>query len=104
MKITGVKFLKIWKIEGIVLYPFILFAEKQPDIVIGNHERIHWDQIRRDGVIKFYGRYLKEYFQGRWRGLSHDAAYRSISYEEEAYAHQADLHYQVGPDALNKLT
>lgn len=95
MKIKGVRVLKLFKIEGMVLYPFILFTSKHPERDIENHERIHWDQIKRDGVLKFYYRYLREYFMGRRRGLSHDQAYRNISYEREAYLNQINHQYKI---------
>ncbi len=95
MKIRNVKILNWFGIQGIVLYPFIIFASKFPHPDIENHERIHWDQIRRDGILIFYGRYLKEYFSGRRQGFSHDKAYREISYEKEAYLHQKDYQYAV---------
>lgn len=95
MKIRNVKILRWWGIEGMVLYPFIIYASKFPAPDLENHERIHWDQIKRDGVSKFYYRYLKEYFLGRMKGLSHDEAYRKISYEVEAYTHQRNHHYAV---------
>jgi hypothetical protein len=49
------------------------------------HEQIHVNQIKKDGIVKFYGRYLWEYFQGRKQGLTHYQAYRNISYEKEAF-------------------
>src|SRR5665647_2681484 len=94
-KIKGMTFLRKFGIEGIVLYPFILFASKQPDPAIENHEDIHCQQIRRDGFLGFYRKYLWEYSKGRMRGQNHDAAYRNISYEQEAYLHQKNLAYKV---------
>lgn len=88
-------FLKPFRINAIVLYPFTLFADKNPDIYVCNHERIHHEQIKSLGVCKFYGIYLKEYLRGRLRGLSHHQSYREISFEKEAYRHQTDLHYSV---------
>jgi len=95
MKFYGVRGLKFLKIEAIVLYPFILFHSKSPSEDIINHERIHWDQIKHDGIGRFYCRYLKEYFSGRFNGLKHDEAYRNISYEKEAYSNQNDSNYQI---------
>lgn len=95
IKVRGVKPLKLLKIEGIVLYPFIFFAAKDPHAVLDNHERIHCDQIRRDGVIVFYTRYLWEYFMNRRKGMNRDQAYRAISYEKEAYQHHHESQYQV---------
>ena len=88
MKIRGCFPLRWIGIQGIVLYPFIFYAPKNPDLVLEHHEYIHWQQIKIYGVYQFYFRYLKEYWQGRKRGLNHDQAYRDISFEKEAYQEQ----------------
>jgi hypothetical protein len=85
MKITNCKFLKLFRINAIVLYPIVLYQAKLPDKAIMKHEEVHLKQIKTDGVLKFYTRYLLEYARGRVRGLSHYQAYRNISYEIEAY-------------------
>lgn len=95
IKIKGVKLLKLFRIEGIVLYPFILFASKFPHEHLDNHERIHCDQIRRDGIFRFYGSYLWQYFSNRRKGMNKDQAYRAISYEKEAYQHHHESEYKV---------
>ncbi len=48
------------------------------------HELVHVEQWRRHGPVRFLARYVGSYLGGRWRGLSHDAAYRSIPLEREA--------------------
>jgi hypothetical protein len=83
--ITNCRFLGPLGINGIVLFPFILYRDRNPSAELIRHEEIHLQQLRRDGVRKFYLQYLKEYFQGRRRGLSHFEAYRQISYEREAF-------------------
>lgn len=93
--IRNVKILKLFGINGIVLWPFILYADSEPHPRVRNHEAIHADQIRRTGVRKFYARYLREYFRGRLAGLSHDEAYRNISFEKEAYENQHDSLYLI---------
>ncbi len=85
MNITNCKFLKFFKINAIVVFPFVLYQDKNPTESIVRHEKIHLRQIKDDGVIKFYLKYFYEYFQGRRSGLSHNEAYRNISYEKEAY-------------------
>ena len=50
------------------------------------HELVHVEQYRRLGLVGFLGRYLRDYFAGRLRGLDHLAAYRAISLEREARA------------------
>ncbi len=79
---------KILGVRAIVLYPFVLFVEprEQVPVSVVQHEMIHVRQVRRDGWIKFYFSYLREYFLAliRTRGR-HLEAYRAISYEVEAY-------------------
>jgi hypothetical protein len=50
------------------------------------HELTHVRQMRDLGVIRFLWRYLREYLRNRLGGMSADAAYRNISFEEEAFA------------------
>lgn len=98
MEIRNARFLRWIGINGIVLWPFVLYADKEPHAQICNHESIHLDQIKRTGVLRFYRRYLSEYLAGRRQGLSHNEAYLNISFEREAYEHQHDLAYLSGKD------
>lgn len=84
---------KILKVDAIVLHPFIFFADKKPKQTLINHELIHVEQIKRDGFLKFYFGYLREYSLHRLQKMNHDQAYRSISYEKEAY--EEEKKYQV---------
>ena len=86
--IKNSKIANLLKVDGIVLYPFILFSSDIPSQVLINHELIHVQQIKRIGAVKFYFHYLKEYFQLRLKGNTHHNAYRSISFEKEAYEKQ----------------
>lgn len=88
MKVTNCKILKPFKINAIVLYPFVFYCAPNPSADIITHEQVHFDQIKQLGILKFYGKYLWEYFQGRKLGLSHYEAYRNISFEKEAYEKQ----------------
>lgn len=88
MNITNCKFLRFFRINAIVIYPFVLYQDRHPCEAITSHEKIHLRQIKDLGVIKFYYLYLKEYLIGRKRGLSHYEAYRQISFEREAYEKQ----------------
>lgn len=71
----------------------MFFSEERPGVKTINHELIHIQQVRRDGFIRFYFNYLKEYSQFRFKGINHREAYLSISYEVEAYSNQNDLTY-----------
>ncbi len=55
-----------------------------------NHEKIHTAQMRELGYIFFYIIYL---FEWLIRLMFKGNAYRSISFEREAYAHVSDLNY-----------
>jgi hypothetical protein len=59
-------------------------------LALAAHEVAHVLQYRRDGILRLLARYVWEYLRGRLRGLSHDAAYRAISYEREAFAAEAE--------------
>lgn len=95
VKVRGFRPLRLFNVEGMVAYPFVLFASKNPSAELENHEGIHVQQIERDGVLRFYTMYLLEYLKFRKAGLNHDQAYRSISYEKEAYEFHRDLRYKV---------
>ncbi len=75
------------------LFPFVLVRRPNPDAVLLNHERIHLRQQLELLVVPFYIWYLTEYLMGRWQGLNHYAAYRNISFEQEAYTHEAEFGY-----------
>ena len=81
--------------RAITLYPFV-FVKKHKDLenqVMLNHEKIHLRQQLELLVLPFYVLYLVEYAIGRLRGFSHNKAYRQISFEKEAFAHEQDFGY-----------
>lgn len=55
------------------------------------HELVHVRQMERLGVVVFLLRYLGEYIANRVRRMGHDAAYRAISFEREAFAAERAL-------------
>lgn len=56
-----------------------------------NHEAIHTAQMRELGYVLFYVLYVLEWV---YRLVVHTrTAYRGISFEREAYEHQADADY-----------
>ena len=75
---------KILGVKAITLYPFILYRDIPSNRVI-SHELIHIYQIRKDGPLTFYIRYLYQYIKGRLSGLTHRESYLKIDYEKEAY-------------------
>jgi hypothetical protein len=48
------------------------------------HELVHVRQWEQLGVMRFLWRYLTGYLKGRFSGLSHQEAYRTIPIEVEA--------------------
>lgn len=69
-------------------------AELGPLIV---HELVHVHQWAELGVLRFSWRYLSGYLRGRFSGLSHQAAYRSIPIEVEAREIANQLQGPIGP-------
>lgn len=57
---------------------------------VRRHEWQHILQIRRDGCVHFYLKYLSEYIRLRMKGAGHFMAYLNISYEMDARAHEND--------------
>lgn len=89
------RLLKNTKISGITLFPFILL-KKPEDIhnkILINHEKIHFRQQVELLVIFFYGWYVLEYYFLLFKLKDPYQAYKSISFEREAYAMENDLNY-----------
>ena len=58
-----------------------------------NHERIHTAQMRELLFVPFYVAYIVEWVVRLLKERNFYAAYRSISFEREAYAHGDNLNY-----------
>nr|WP_093144053.1 hypothetical protein [Ulvibacter litoralis] len=80
---------------GIALWPFIIVKEKhlKENPVFLNHERIHLRQQAELFVLFFYLWYVTEFVVRYFQHKNKNAAYRSISFEIEAYTHEKDLDY-----------
>lgn len=79
---------------GITLFPFVLIApEARLSRRLLTHERIHLRQQAELLLLPFYVCYLAEYLVRRLQGKSHYQAYRSISFEKEAYMNDRDSGY-----------
>ena len=80
---------------GMAIWPFIVVrnAQLRKDKVFINHERIHLRQQLELLILPFYIWYILE-FTVHWirYGNRYDA-YRSISFEKEAYSNENDLGY-----------
>jgi len=95
MIIVCQKFLKNTKIRGITLYPFIFIknTEDKENKVLINHEKIHLRQQLELLIIFFYIAYVAEYYYHFFTLKDAYRAYRSISFEKEAYTMEHDLNY-----------
>lgn len=83
------------KISGITLFPFIILQRKEDrdNPVLVNHEKIHLRQQLELLILPFYFLYVTEYIL-RFIYLKNSyQAYRSISFEREAYENEFDFNY-----------
>jgi hypothetical protein len=80
---------------GIVIWPFVIVRNKRlkEDPVFMNHERIHLRQQLEMLVIPFYIWYVMEYTIRLIKYKNSYDAYKYLSFEREAYAHEKDLDY-----------
>ncbi len=88
-----IKGIKLPKILGIALWPFVLVKTKTPGKTILNHERIHLRQQIEMLVLPFYVWYLLEWLILLIKHRNIDRAYRNISFEKEAYRNENNFHY-----------
>jgi hypothetical protein len=81
--------------RSITLFPFIFIrsASDAADRVLLNHERIHLRQQAELLVLPFYIWYAVEFLIRYAEYRNGHAAYRNISFEREAYAHESDSGY-----------
>lgn len=75
--------------KALAFWPVIFLKsdELKSDQVLINHEKIHLRQQVECLVLPFYLIYFSDYLRLRFKGLNHDAAYRGIIFEREAYTH-----------------
>ncbi|MGD9656395.1 MAG: hypothetical protein AB7U61_01945 [Methylocystis sp.] len=76
--------------RGMVVGRTILFKGDESDVspTLLRHELVHQEQIDRHGVARFYFIYLRDYLVNLYRLRDHDAAYRNIPFEREAFERQ----------------
>ncbi len=81
--------------SAITLYPYIFVSkEKYLDSeVLINHERIHIEQQKELLIIFFYLLYGFEWLIRLIIFKDKHVAYRTLSFEHEAYTHEHDLNY-----------
>lgn len=80
---------------AIAIFPFILLREKslKENVILINHERIHLCQQAELLVIPFYIWYITEYLIRLVMYRDAKRAYKSISFEREAYSNDTNLNY-----------
>lgn len=90
MKIIYNKYIPFKGFVAINLFGWI-FVRRDESIstyVLGDmlkHEKVHTQQMKRDGYVYFYCKYIYEYIRNLIKYRDAKIAYLSISYEKEAY-------------------
>lgn len=83
-----------WNFVAITLFGLVFTADRhQVDSRVKNHELIHCQQQLEWLYIPFFIVYLAEWLLHLIRLRDSDKAYRAISFEREAYAHEGDMDY-----------
>lgn len=85
-------------VSAIALWPFIIIKNSKGlnKEVLLNHEKIHLRQQLELLIVIFYVIYFGEYLYYRIKLKNADMAYRSISFEREAYQNDKNLEYLQG--------
>lgn len=81
--------------RGLTIFPLVILKEHnaKSDAALLQHERIHLRQQLELLVVPFFIWYAIEFLL-RWMVLrNRHQAYRAISFEQEAYTNEKDLHY-----------
>ena len=88
-----IKGIKLPRISGIAIFPFIIIRSKEPSQILINHERIHIRQQLELLVVFFYIWYVLEWFVHYLKVKNFWLAYGMISFEKESYCFEKDLNY-----------
>lgn len=88
-------FFSLGRANAVTIFPFIFLRDTslRNNLRLINQERIHLVQALEMAVLPFYICYLLEFFVRYLQHRSFDKAYRHISFEQEAFAQEANLHY-----------
>jgi hypothetical protein len=81
--------------RGLAAFPFVFIKYRidKENKTFVTHERIHLKQQLELLVIPFFIWYSLEYIVRLVQYKKMDLAYRNISFEREAYAHEMDFDY-----------
>lgn len=95
MIVIVLKYLTAFKIRGLTFCPFIFVSsyENKEDVILINHEKIHIKQQMELLLVFFYLLYILEFVFRYIKSRNFDKAYRSISFEKEAYENESNLNY-----------
>lgn len=74
--------------RSIHLHPSILRRSEERISETLRHELVHVRQVANLGLSRFLFRYVREYLSLRRKGFGHEAAYRAISFEQEAFGEE----------------
>lgn len=90
-----IKYLTPKNTGAFTFFPFIFLASQsiKEDKVFINHEMIHLRQQAEQLLLLFLLWYYTELVIRLIQYKDFDAAYRNISFEREAYAHESDFNY-----------
>lgn len=90
-----IKYFTPKNIGGISIFPFIIVENQdiKKDKIFINHEKIHIRQQLEMLIIFFYIWYGLEFLLLWLKYRDGFKAYKNISFEQEAYAHEQDLQY-----------
>ena len=92
MKIIINKLIPMKGYIAMTAWPFI-FARKELNKYVLNHEKIHGEQKKELLIVFFLLLYCLEYIIKLCITFNHDKAYASISFEQEANIYEHDLNY-----------
>lgn len=94
MKYWSVTFSRL-PAAAMAIYPFMIFknAALKENLVIINHEKIHFKQQQELLIIFFYPLYFLHYLINLIKYRNHHRAYLEICFEKEAYARERDFDY-----------
>ena len=67
-----------------ITLPWGIYFRGNPTKKLLRHELAHWKQIKVDGILKFYVKYIYEYIKNLISYRDTRLAYMAISYEREA--------------------
>lgn len=81
--------------RGLTVFPFVFLksANSKSDLVLINHEKIHLRQQLELLILPFFIWYGLEFLLRLLKYKNRQMAYRKISFEQEAYGNEKDLHY-----------